>query len=102
MSIFYLPDKYIDWPEVEITRHLSQITGEKWKLKLKSNAVAKDVQISTTVPAQFSDNFIDLTPPDEFEITIDCEQQVASLESALQIRSLKLVPAQVDIGIRAN
>jgi len=89
---FYLPDKYIDWPEVEITKRFSQITDRQWKLKLKSNALAKDVQISTTVPAQFSDNFIDLIPPDGFEITIDCEQQVPSLESALQLRSLGLGP----------
>ncbi len=99
---FYLPDKYIDWPEVEITKRLSQITDKLWKLNLKSNTVAKDVQIQCRhagTSAQFSDNFIDLIPPDEFEITIDCEQQLASLESALQLRSLKLMPPQVDIGI---
>ena len=88
---FYLPDKYIDWPDVEITRQLSQITDRIWQLKLKSNAIAKDLQISTTMPAQFSDNFIDLIPPDESEITIDCQQQVPSLESVLQLRTLKSV-----------
>ena len=87
----YLPDKYIDWPNVEITRRFSQITEKKWKLKLRSNALAKDVHISTAVPAQFSDNFIDLIPPDESEIIIDCEQQVPSLESALQLHSVGLV-----------
>jgi len=87
----YLPDKYIDWPKAEITRRFSRITEKKWKLKLRSNAIAKDVHISTTVPAQFSDNFIDLVPPDGFEIIIDCEQQIPSLESALQLRSLKSV-----------
>jgi beta-galactosidase/beta-glucuronidase len=85
----YLPDKYIDWPNVEITRRFSQITEKKWKLKLRSNALAKDVHISTAVPAQFSDNFIDLVPHDESEIIIDCEQQVPSLESALQLCSVK-------------
>jgi beta-mannosidase len=88
----YLPDKYIDWPEAKITKLFSQTTDKQWKLKLKSNAIAKDVQISTSVAAQFSDNFIDLIPPNEFEITIDCEQQVSSIESVLQLRSLnKLV-----------
>jgi beta-mannosidase len=86
---FYLPDKYIDWPEAEITKRFSQTTDKLWKLKLKSNAIAKDVQISTSVAAQLSDNFIDLIPPEEFEVTIDCEQQVASIESVLQLRSLK-------------
>jgi len=96
---FYLPDKYIDWPKVEISKHFSQITDKQWKLKLKSNAIAKDVQISTSVAAQFSDNFIDLIPPDEFEITIDCEQHLwaparrgpSSIEPVLQLRSLKSV-----------
>ena len=102
---FYLPDKYIDWPKVEISRGFSQITDKhppsqtlrriKWKLKLKTNAIAKDVQISTPVAAQFSDNFIDLIPPDEFEITIDCEHLARrvppSIELVLQLRSLKLV-----------
>jgi hypothetical protein len=88
---FYLPDKYIDWPKVEISKCFSQITDKRWKLKLKSNTVAKDVQISASVAAQLSDNFIDLIPPDEFEIIIDCEQYVSSIESVLQLRSLKLV-----------
>jgi beta-mannosidase len=88
---FYLPDKYIDWPKVEISKRFSQITDKQWKLKLKSNAIAKDVQISTYVAAQFSDNFIDSIPPDEFEITIDCEQSLSSIEPVLQLRCLKSV-----------
>jgi hypothetical protein len=94
---FYLPDKYIDWPKVEISKRFSQITNKRWKLKLKSNAIARDVQISTSVAAQFSDNFIDLIPPDEFEIMIDCEQHLcaparqgrSSLEQVLQLRCLR-------------
>jgi hypothetical protein len=51
------------------------------------------------VAAQFSDNFIDLIPPDEFEITIDCEQHLwvparqgpSSIEPVLQLRCLKSV-----------
>jgi beta-mannosidase len=113
---FYLPDKYIDWPRVEISKSFSQITDKQWKLKLKSSAIAKDVQISTSsatarsavtsVAAQFSDNFIDLIPPDEFEITIDCEQHLwaaarqvpSSIEPVLQLRSLKRVFQTDSIG----
>ncbi|MHC4160094.1 MAG: beta-mannosidase, partial [Planctomycetota bacterium] len=87
----YLPDKYINWPEVEITKHLLKTNEKQWKLKLKSNAVAKDVQISTSVPAQFSDNFIDLIPPDDYEITINSEQPISAIEPLLQLRSLKCV-----------
>jgi len=87
----YLPDKYIDWPEVQITKQLCHTDTKQWTLKLKSNAIAKDVQITTTVPAQFSDNFIDLIPPDEFAITIDYQRQPPSLESTLKLHSLKWV-----------
>ncbi|UCE99379.1 MAG: glycoside hydrolase family 2 protein [Planctomycetota bacterium] len=88
---FYLPDKYIDWPKVKITKRLSKITEKQWKLTLKSNAVAKDVQISTSVPAQFSDNFIDLIPPDGFEIKINFEQPFSAIEPLLKLCSLKSV-----------
>ncbi|MHC4913444.1 MAG: beta-mannosidase, partial [Planctomycetota bacterium] len=88
---FYLPDKYIDWPEVEITSRISQINDRQLKLKLKSNAIAKDVQIKSFVEAKFSDNFIDLIPPEEREITLDCEQPVSSIESELRLSSVKSV-----------
>jgi len=52
--------------------------------KFQSNAIAKDVQINTSLAVQFSDNFIDLVPLDESEITIDCEQQIPSLELVLR------------------
>ena len=86
---FYLPDKYIDWPSVKITKYIYRIADRKWKMKLQSNAVAKDVQISGADPVQFSDNFFDLIPPDELEVTIDCQQQSTSIESQLQLRCLK-------------
>ncbi len=99
---FYLPDKYIDWPEAEITSRWTPITKKKWKLKLKSNAVARDVQIDATAPAQFDDNFIDLIPPDEPEITIGFQQQVLSLEPALQLRSLNPMAVRVAPAARTN
>ncbi len=88
---FYLYDKHLDWPDVEITQNLSRITENQWKLELKSNAVAKDVQITSSVRAQFSDNFIDLIPPDKFEIIINCEKPPSAVESFLQLRSVNSV-----------
>lgn len=87
---FYLPDKYIDWPGVEISTQLSQITDKQWKLKLKSSAIAKDVQISTAAAAQLSDNFMDALPPDELEVTINYKRPI-SVPPVLQLRSLKSV-----------
>ena len=89
---FYLPDKYIDWPTARISKSLSAVAEKQWKLKLKSNAIAKDVHITLPVPAQFSDNFIDLIPPNESVITIDFERKAPSIKSVLQIRALNLAP----------
>jgi len=88
---FYLPDKYIDWPKVEITKSVSQITDKRWKLELKSNAIAKDVQINSPAAARFSDNFVDLIPPEQIEITIDSKQPVSSIESELRLSSINSV-----------
>lgn len=88
---FYLPDKYIDWPKAEINMHLSQINDMQSKLSLKSNAIAKDVQIRSLVKVELSDNFIDLIPPEEREIMIDCEQPLSLIEPELQLISVKSV-----------
>ncbi len=70
-NFFYWPDKFINWPTVQITPQLARIEQDRWQLKLKTNAMAKDVQITTEPYAQLSDNFIDLMPGREVEITID-------------------------------
>ncbi len=91
---FYLPDKYIDWPDARIKMDFSQLKENKWKLTLKSDAITKDVQIKTSVPARFSDNFIDLLGPQECVITIDCEQRLRCLESVTSLHTIK--PARRD------
>ena len=88
-SFFYLPDKHINWPEPQITKSLKQVTDRQWKLKLKSDVIAKDVQVNLTVKSKLSDNFIDLMPQDEIGITINCEQEVSLVESELQLRCLQ-------------
>ena len=99
---FYLPDKYIDRPKAEITARAIPLTKKKWKFKLKSSAVVRDVQISATAPVQFDDNFIDLIPPDEPEITIGFEQQVISPERILQLRSFNPMAVRVSPAARTN
>ena len=88
---FYLPDKYIEWPKSQITRQLSQITGSCWKLTLNSNAITRDVQITTYTPAKFSDNFFDLLPLKDREIMIECRQKTSLHQLSLRLRSLTSV-----------
>ena len=85
---FYLPDKYIDWPKPKINSQLRQITDRQWKLKLAPNTVIRDLQIHPDrdgMSLKISDNFIDLLPFNETEVTIVCEHQLVSLESSLQL-----------------
>jgi len=43
----------------------------------------------STVPAKFSDDFIDMIPPGEFEMRIDCEQQDSILKIKYQNAKLR-------------
>jgi beta-mannosidase len=90
---FYLPDKYIDWPEVKIASRLSQIAEKQWKLKLNSNTLAKDVQISTNPLAHLTDNFIDLLPNSSYEIIIDSAipSTFSEPENAICLRSVNSI-----------
>jgi len=99
--LFYLPDKYIDWPEPKITTSLRQTTTGQYKLVLSSNAIVKDIQLAWT-DVSFSDNFLDLLARDEFEIKIRPQRPKALLESGLRLRSFKLVPAQKHQGFEKN
>ncbi len=92
--LFYLPDKYIDWPNVKIETDFVPLTKKKCRLTLKSNAIAKDVQIKTPSPARFSNNFIDLLPPQQCVITIDFAQMPSSVQSLTTLRSIR--PARRD------
>jgi len=88
---FYAPDKYINWPVPRIDEQLAPINQRQWKLRLTSNVLAKDVQISTSPPAKLSDNFFDLMPKAAYEVTIDTEEtnsDSGALAPAIQLRTL--------------
>jgi beta-mannosidase len=74
---FYLPDKYIDWPKVDIKKRLEKIKPRKWILNLSSSALAKDVHIEPTTPAVLSDNFLDILPCREAHIIMDFAKDIS-------------------------
>ncbi len=89
--LLYLPDKFIDWPKITIEKHLTRINDNLWKIKLKSNAIAKDVQIKTAPYFRCSDNFIDLLPGGESEINLNCPLKNAQPQSLLQFRAVNAI-----------
>ena len=84
----YLPDKYIDLPDVNINRQLTHIKDDQWKLTLQSNAFVKDLQIVTRQSAELSDNFIDLPARRNCKIIVDFKDKCTSPENAVQLRSV--------------
>jgi len=88
---FYSPDKHIHWPDTEMKSDLRQISRDHWTLKLTSKALAKDVQIKTSIPARLSDNFLDLLPRQQREINILPMQQPSPLPPHIDLRSAESV-----------
>lgn len=86
-NFLYLPDKYIDLPDVNINRQWEHIKGDRWKLTLQSNAFVKDLQIVTCQDAELSDNFMDLPTRNNREIIVDFKDKCTSPENAVQLRS---------------
>lgn len=85
---FYLPDKYIQWPKPNITADVRQRAENRWQIRLKSDSLARDVQIIAEANSQFSDNFIDLTPPGDVVITLTTTKPHPSIKPALRLRSV--------------
>ncbi len=72
-SLFYLPDKYINWPQPSITCDTIKI-GDKVQHSLKSSSVIKDIylqtgDLNTDTNIIFSDNYFDLFPGFEKTVT---------------------------------
>ena len=83
---FYLPDKYIDWPNAKIEKQFSQISKDKWSLKLKSEVFVRDLRIDCPQPVQCSDNFIDLIPQKNTEVQITAPPDTALSDSVIMLK----------------
>jgi beta-mannosidase len=87
-TYLFLPDKYIDWPKPEITTTMTPTAKNQCILKIKTNVVAKDVQISTDMPALLSDNFLTLLPDSERKLKVTFEQTPLTTQQNYSFRSV--------------
>jgi beta-mannosidase len=84
----YLPDKYINWPAPRIQYQLFRQDENLWKLRLACQAPAKDVQIIPALPAALSDNFFDMLPGRDYELTITTNHNLSAAPNPITVRPL--------------
>lgn len=83
----YVPDKYLNRPDSRIQYQLRRDSDTQWKLALTCQTPAKDVRISTAVPAILSDNFFDMFPCRTYEVTITTTHPLTDIPNLITIRS---------------
>ena len=85
---FYLPDKFIDFPQMQIKSEISQSAQNSYELKLTSDSVTKDVYIEPIQNTAFSDNFFDLMPGRQKSVTIESSLTLDQLKTTLNFTAL--------------
>ncbi|MGD9110640.1 MAG: hypothetical protein PVG93_06830, partial [Phycisphaerales bacterium] len=83
-----LPDKYIDWPVADITTEFSKLSPTEARLKLTSANLAKDVRIEIEGCAKLSDNFVDLIPGSQRELTVTLDNALDQLTPEIRLTSV--------------
>jgi beta-mannosidase len=85
-TLLYLPDKYINWPYPRIITQIKKTDSKRHIVKLSSDCVVKDLQISA-YGFRFCDNYLDIIPPNEVEIVAECGGDLPPLKSILRLRN---------------
>jgi beta-mannosidase len=88
---FYLPDKYIDWTEPNITQQLIQVEGNKALLVLNSDNIAKDIKIESEHILELSDNFFDLLPGKERQIELRLSDSIQEADIQIKLTNVASV-----------
>ncbi len=86
---FLLPDKYIDWPVADITTELSRLSPTEARLKLTSANLAKDVRVEIEGCAKLSDNFVDLIPGSQRELTVTFDNSIDRFPPKIKLLSVE-------------
>lgn len=87
-SYFYLPDKYMEFPEQEVEMSAEKIAEGKWQVDIGSNSAVRDLCIACDFDAEFSDNFFDLLLPNGKSIIIETADDVDDIMGSLKIISV--------------
>lgn len=82
---FYLPDKYINWPEAKIEFQSERCNDREWLLKLKALSAIKDLYVDTPFDADLSDNFFDLLADKLKTVTIRTKEVIDDLPKKISL-----------------
>ncbi len=75
-SFVYLPDKYIQWPRLELDAEFTRTGENRLNIALESKGFVKDLEIIPNAAGRVSDTFLDVYPGRKYEITVDFAGQV--------------------------
>lgn len=90
-SFFYLPDKYINWPQAKIDVQGEQCDDCNWLLKLKASSAIKDIYIEMPFDAELSDNFFDLLTDELKTVTIRTAQAIDNLPKKISFTCMNSI-----------
>ena len=90
-SFFYMPDKYINWPQAKIEVQGERRNDREWLLKLKASSAIKDLCIDTSFDAQLSDNFFDLLTDETKNVIIRTKEAVDDLPKRIALTSVNSI-----------
>ncbi len=87
-SFFYLPDKYIKWPQPKLTYEIHKLDEHNCLLTIKSDVFAKDVVIDTGNDIFPSDNYIDIVGGTNKQIKMAINRPFDTTEKMVSLSSL--------------
>ena len=90
-SYFYLPDKYMDYPEPKVEMNAEKISGRKWQVDINSSNAVRDLCFVCDFEAEFSDNFFDLLLPEIRSVIVETSEEMDDIAGRIKIMSVNSV-----------
>jgi beta-mannosidase len=84
----FVPDKYASFKPLDITISIQPVTEQKIILGLKSRYFVKDLELVPAQNARLENNFFDLLPGRDYEITVNFTEPLIRPDAPWKLRSV--------------
>jgi len=74
-TFLYLPDKYIQWPRLELDVEFTRTEPNSLKVLLEAKGFIKDLEIIANAAGRVSDTFFDVYPGRKYEVNVEFDSQ---------------------------